>query len=189
MANLSLTAFDVAVLVVVGVSVLISALRGVTREALTMASWLGAGVVAWYGFGPARALARQTIENAWLADAAAFGVTFVAPLIGFKIVAAMLADRIPGGSLGLFDRIAGLAFGAARGAVIVSAAYLGLTIAIAPEDQPAWVRQALVLPYVEDGADMLRRLMPAQFTSDEAADAARREGAKLGRSARQLATQ
>ena len=34
-----------------------------------------------------------------------------------------------------------------------------------------------------------RRLMPAQFTSDEAADAARREGAKLGRSARQLATQ
>jgi membrane protein required for colicin V production len=161
----------------------------VTREALTIASWLGAGVVAWYGFGPARALARQTIENAWLADAAAFGVTFVAPLIGFKIVAAMLADRIPGGSLGLFDRIAGLAFGAARGAVIVSAAYLGLTIAIAPEDQPAWVRQALVLPYVEDGADMLRRLMPAQFTSDEAADAARREGAKLGRSARQLATQ
>jgi membrane protein required for colicin V production len=189
MANLSLTAFDVAVLVVVGVSVLISALRGVTREALTMASWLGAGVVAWYGFGPARALARQTIENAWLADAAAFGVTFVAPLIGFKIVAAMLADRIPGGSLGLFDRIAGLAFGAARGAVIVSAAYLGLAIAIAPEDQPAWVRQALVLPYVEGGADMLRRLMPAQFTSDEAADSARREGEKLGRSARQLATQ
>jgi hypothetical protein len=31
--------------------------------------------------------------------------------------------------------------------------------------------------------------MPAELTSDEAADAARRRGAQVGRSARQLATQ
>ena len=191
MANLPLTAFDVAVVFVVSLSVLISLMRGAARETLTAASWLGAGVVAWYGFGYARELARQTIETGWLADAAAFGAAFVLPLVGFKIVAAMLSDHVPGGGIGVIDRIAGLAFGAVRGAVIVSAAYLGLTMAIAPEEQPAWVREAVVLPYVRDGADMLQRLMPGTLAlqSREAADMARGQGELLGRTARQLVTE
>jgi membrane protein required for colicin V production len=191
MVNLPLTAFDVAVLLVVSLSVLISLMRGAARETLTVASWLGAGVVAWYGFGYARELAQQTIETGWLADAAAFGVSFVLPLVGFKVVAAMLSDHVPGGGIGLIDRIAGLAFGAVRGAVIVSAAYLGLTMAIAPEEQPAWVREAVVLPYVRDGADMLQRLMPGNLAlqGKEAADMARGQGELLGRTARQLVTE
>jgi membrane protein required for colicin V production len=191
MADLPLTAFDVAVLLVIGVSVLISLMRGAARETFTVASWLGAGVVAWYGFGYAREIARQTIETGWLADAAAFGASFVLPLVGFKIVAAMLSDHVPGGRIGLIDRIAGLAFGAARGAVIVSAAYLGLTMAIAPDEQPAWVQEAVVLPYVQDGADMLQRLMPGNLAlqSKEAADMARRQGELLGPTARQLVTE
>ena len=191
MANLPLTAFDVAVLLVVGVSVLISMMRGGARETLTLASWLGAGVVAWYGFGYARELARQTIETGWLADVAAFGLSFVLPLVGFKAVAAMLSDHVPGGRIGVIDRVAGLAFGAARGAVIVSAAYLGLTMAIAPEEQPDWVQEAVVLPYVQDGADMLQRLIPASLAlqSRHAADTALQRGELLGRTARQLVTE
>ena len=103
---------------------------GSTREALAIASWLGAGVLAWYGFGYARELARQTIETAWLADAAALCVVFIVPLIGFKLLAAMITDRLPGGRIGMRRPDAGMAFGAARGAVIVCAAYLGLTMAL-----------------------------------------------------------
>jgi membrane protein required for colicin V production len=192
MADLQLTAFDVAVLIVIAVSVLIALMRGLTREALGIASWLGAGAVAWYGFGYARELARQTIETGWLADAAAFGATFVLPLVGFKIVAAMVSDHVPGGGgIGLMDRIGGLAFGAARGAVIVSAAYLGLTMVIAEEEQPAWVREAVVLPYVQDGAEMLQRLIPGTLALQgrEAADTALRRSELLGRTARQLVTE
>ena len=60
----------------------------------------------------------------------------------------------------MLDRVLGMAFGAARGAVIVSAAYLGLTIALAPEEQPEWIRDALVLPYVQEGAGLLQRFVP-----------------------------
>jgi membrane protein required for colicin V production len=191
MADLQLTAFDIAVVLVVGLSVLISLMRGAVREALTIASWVGAGVVCYWGFGYARELAGQTIETGWLADAAAFAVVFVAPLVGFKIAAAMLSDHVPGGSIGLLDRIAGMAFGAARGAVIVSAAYLGLTMAIAPQEQPDWLKEAVVLPLVRDGADLLQRLMPPDFAlrTRDAADLARRSGAELGRTAQQLATE
>ena len=71
MPDLPLTAFDVAALLVVGLSVLVAYLRGAIRELLTIATWLGAGVVAFYGFPYARELARRTMETEWLADAAA----------------------------------------------------------------------------------------------------------------------
>jgi membrane protein required for colicin V production len=182
MAGLPLTAFDVAVLVVIGLSVLISLMRGVTREALGIASWAGASVVAWYGFGYARELAQATIETDWLADAAAFGLVFVVPLVAFKLIAAMLVDRLPGGSFGVLDRTLGMAFGALRGAVIVCAVYLGLSLALAPDEQPEWIRNALVLPYVQDGAGLLQRYVPDDLTERTrgAAAAARQQSETLG---------
>jgi membrane protein required for colicin V production len=191
MVNLPLTAFDIAVLLVVGLSVLVSLMRGATREALALACWLGAGAVAWYGFGYALELAQKTIETPWLADVAAFCVVFLVPLIGFKLVAAVLVDHLPGGRLALVDRLAGAAFGAARGAFIVCAVYLGLSMAIGPDEQPAWVRQALVLPYVREGAGLLQRFVPEDLarSGKVAADAARQRGEQLGRTAKELAGQ
>ena len=151
-------------------------------------------MIAYYGFGYARELARQTIETDWLADAAALGLVLIVPLTAFKILAAMIADRLPGGSIGIADRVLGMAFGAARGAVIVSAAYLGLTLALAPDEQPEWIRDALVLPYVRDGADLLQRFVPETLAerSRDAAAAARRHGETLNdfsRSAMELTTE
>ena len=160
MSGLALTAFDVAALAVIGLSVLVAFLRGFIRETLTIITWLGAGVAAYFAFPYARELARRTMETEWLADAAALCVVFVVPLIGLKVAAALAADHIPGGMLGTIDRVAGLAFGAARGAVVVCAAYLGLVLLVAPEEQPEWVKDALLLPYVKDGAALLTRLIP-----------------------------
>jgi membrane protein required for colicin V production len=160
MPQMPLTAFDVAAILVVGLSVLVAFLRGAIRELLTIGTWLGAGVVAFYGFPYARELARRTIETEWLADAAALCVVFVVPLIGFKVAAAVLTEHVPGGSVETVDRMAGAVFGIARGALVVCVVYLGLTILIAPEDHPDWVKNALVLPYVKDGAALLSRLMP-----------------------------
>jgi membrane protein required for colicin V production len=191
MAQLHPTLFDLAVLLVVGLSVLVSLARGATREALAIACWVGAGAVAWYGFADVRELARKTIETEWLADIAAFCIVFIVPLIGFKLIAAMLADRLPGGRVAVVDRVAGAAFGAARGAVIVCAVYLGLSVVLAPEQQPAWIRQALVLPYVREGAGLLQRFVPEDLARNgkAAADLARQRGGRLGEAARELAKQ
>jgi membrane protein required for colicin V production len=160
MPEVSLTAFDLAAILVVGLSVLVAYLRGAVREMLTIATWLGAAVAAFYGYPYARELARRTIDTEWLADAAALCVVFVVPLIAFKVVAAALTGRLPGGRVETVDRIAGAAFGAVRGAIIVCVAYLGLTVLIGRNEQPEWIRNALVRPYVEDGVALLSRLVP-----------------------------
>jgi membrane protein required for colicin V production len=163
MPEFPLTTFDLAALAVIGLSVLVGFLRGFIREALTIVTWIGAGVVAFYAFPYARELARRTIETEWMADAAALCVVFLVPLIVIKVAAASTINHIPDGALGAIDRFAGAAFGAARGAILVSVAYLGLTILVAPEDHPEGVKHALILPYVKDGAVLLSRFMPEDF--------------------------
>lgn len=161
MADLPLTAFDVAVLVIVGLSGLLALVRGATREALTMAAWVGALVVAYYGFGYVRELAQKTIEIRWLADVVALVVVFVVPLITFKTVASAIAEHVAEGGFGMADRLVGMVFGVARGAVIACALYLAVGLLVEPEAQPAWITEAALLPYVQEGAGMLQDLLPA----------------------------
>lgn len=172
MDELPLTIFDLGVLAVVILSALLSLARGATREALTIAGWLGAFVVAYYGFGPVQEVAQRTIDRDWLADAAALVVVFVVPLIVFKAVGAIIAEHVQGGWPGRLDRWAGVIFGALRGIVIVCIAYLGLGIVIEPEQQPAWIRDAVFLPYVQDGALLLRDILPDSADDEGALRAA-----------------
>ena len=177
MAELPLTAFDVAVLLIVGISALLALVRGATREALTMAAWVGALVVAYYGFGYVRELAQKTIEVRWIADVVALVVAFAIPLIAFKTVAAVLSDHVADGGFGMADRLVGMAFGVVRGAAIVCALYLGVGILIEPDQQPSWMTRAALLPYVREGAGMLQDLLPAdaEEAGREAVREARRE--------------
>jgi membrane protein required for colicin V production len=161
MGDLPLTAFDVAVLLIIGVSALLALVRGATREALTMAAWVGALAVAYYGFGYVRELAHQTIDIVWVADVVALMVVFVVPLIAFKTVASVLSEQVSERGFGMADRVFGMAFGVVRGAAIVCALYLGFVILIKPEVQPEWITEAALLPYVQEGAGLIQDLLPA----------------------------
>jgi membrane protein required for colicin V production len=161
MGDLPLTAFDVAVLLIIGVSTLLALARGATREALTMAAWVGALEVAYYGFSYVRELAHQTIELAWVADVVALVVVFAVPLIAFKTVASVLSEHVSERGFGMADRVLGMVFGVIRGAAIVCALYLGFVVLIKPEVQPDWITEAALLPFVQDGAGLLQDLLPA----------------------------
>ena len=160
MTDLPVTAFDVAVLAVVALSALLALVRGAARETLSLLAWVGAAAIAWFGFPYAQDLARRTIETEWIAGVVSFVVVFVLPLIALKVIAATLADHVPGGGFATADRIAGVAFGIARGALLVCIGYLGLTALIAPANHPPWIQEAALLPYVQDGAEGLRNLIP-----------------------------
>ena len=71
-------------------------------------------------------------------------------------------DRARGERQGLapIDRTLGLLFGVARGAVLVSLAYLLLDLSVPPTDRPLWIRDAKSTPYLREGADTLRSFLP-----------------------------
>jgi len=182
MPEMPLTGMDVAAIAVVALSGLFSWFRGVVREALTIGAWVGAFAAAYYGFGHVQELAKRTIEEDWLADVAALAVVFLVPLIALKASGAVLAEHVQGSRLRPVDRWAGVAFGLARGAFIVCVAYLGLSMAIEPARHPAWITDAALLPYVQDGADLLRRVVPESGDGGVTAATASHHAAVRGRS-------
>src|SRR5204862_119395 len=60
-------------------------------------------------------------------------------------------------------RTLGFIFGIARGVLLVSIAYLLLDVSVQPNDRPAWIREAKSEPYLQQGADLLRTMLPEQF--------------------------
>ena len=167
MSELSLTVFDIAVLFVVGVSGLLALVRGLVRESLSIVVWILSAVIAYVAFPELRQLVGSYVTNAWIGDAITLIVVFLAPLVCLKIVAMVIADSVPSGVFGSLDRVLGAGYGVARGALIVSVAYLGLNLVNAPEHHPTWIKEAKMLPYVQDGARLLAGWVPDDVLDGE----------------------
>lgn len=115
-----MTAFDYTVLVIVGVSILISLMRGLVREMLSIIGW----VLAWY---VAKTYAVQLapllpadIPTDKLRMMASFLVLFLAVLLLSSLLSLALSGLFQQLGLGWLNRLLGGLFGLARGLLIVS---------------------------------------------------------------------
>lgn len=156
-----LTAFDIAVVVVILLSALLALARGLLLEVVSLLSWVGAAVVAWLAFPELRPLAAQAIGQPLATDVVTALVCFLVPLIVFRVIGGMLADAVQGAGLGIFDRLLGLVFGAARGAALVCVGYLLAGMVLGRETFPSWVTVARLEPQVRAGADLIEGWLPA----------------------------
>lgn len=159
-----MTWVDGAVAAVVLVSAGIAFFRGLVREVLSLGAWLGAAAAGFFARPFLRPYTQGLIDPPWIADAAGAGVVFLVALIVLKLLSNLLADYVQDSALGGIDRVLGLVFGAARGAVVLVAAYI-LAGMFAPETG-AWpdaVRQARSLPFVASGARAVVERVPAEY--------------------------
>ncbi len=124
-----MTVFDYVVLVIMGLSVLLSILRGFVREALALVSWLVAFFVAKLYTLELAPLLPQSIPSQSLRILAAFLILFLATLLICSLLAIALSAVFKRVGLGWMDRSLGALFGLARGIVIVGVLVLlgGLT--------------------------------------------------------------
>ena len=124
-----MTVFDYVVLVIMGLSVLLSILRGFVRETLALASWLVAFFVAKLYTLELAPLLPQSIPNQPLRLLAAFLILFLATLLICSLLAIALSEVFKRAGLGWMDRCLGALFGLARGMIIVCVLVLlgGLT--------------------------------------------------------------
>lgn len=158
---MSLTAFDVIAIAVIGLSTLLALGRGFVREVFALLAWVGAVAAAIYAFPLLQPMLREAIAEPTIADVATAALAFIVPLIALRVLGGMIASALSGFGFGGLDRLLGLVFGLARGALVVCLAYLALGFVFGDESQqPAWIRDARVTPYVRQGAAELRTLLP-----------------------------
>lgn len=124
-----MTFFDYAVLGIIGLSILLSILRGFLRETLSLAGWVAAFFVAKLYTLQLAPLLPQAIPGESLRLLAAFLILFLVTLLISSLLAIALAEVFKKIGLGWLDRWLGAFFGLTRGVLIVGIIVLlgGLT--------------------------------------------------------------
>lgn len=155
-----MTIFDYLVLFVLIASVVISTMRGLVREMLSLLGWIVSFIVA-NAYGESLA---GLLPNMIPGHIARLIVAFLVLFIGVRLLMMLLAMAIDAvikaSGLSLADRGLGGLFGLARGLVLVLAGVLLCGMTAIP--QQAFWKDALLSPLAETAARTVKPYLPGQ---------------------------
>lgn len=156
-----MTIFDYIVLFILVSSVVISTMRGLVKEILSLAGWVAAFVVA-NAFG---AQLAPMLPSVVPGESLRLILAFIALFLGVRVLMGLLAlaigALIEASGLSLADRGLGGLFGLGRGIVIVLAGVILCGMTSIP--QQAFWKDALLSPMAETGARTVKPFLPAAF--------------------------
>lgn len=154
---------DIVILTVLLISVLIGLMRGLVGEVLSLVRWVAAfWIASVFGAQVGELYGRWLHEPA--ARIVAGSVTcFVAVLIVGGLIAWFVRRLITYSGLRGGDSFLGMAFGLARGLLLVTFVVLMLGFTPIPREA-AWYRQSTLLPAFQNGAAWLAGALPPEVT-------------------------
>jgi membrane protein required for colicin V production len=142
------TALDWVIVVVLGASTLLSLWRGFAREALSLAGWVAAFLVANLMVDQMASLLAGTINNITGRYVAAYAILFVATLMVCSLISIMVARLVKATGLSVLDRLLGTVFGFARGIILVLVVVFVIRQLVPPENL-LWLHQSQLMPQLE----------------------------------------
>ncbi|MBK6509974.1 MAG: CvpA family protein [Haliea sp.] len=141
-------AADWAILSILGLSIALSLWRGFVREAVSLAGWIAAFIIANMFVGEMATLLSQWIVNATGRYVAAAAILFVGTLVMVGVLGKMAAQVVRVTGLTVLDRVLGTAFGFTRGLIIVLV-LVYLLRHLAPPQNLVWLDQAQLMPHID----------------------------------------
>lgn len=154
---MAFTWVDWAIIAIIAISSLISLKRGFVKEALSLVTWIVAGVVAWMFGGALSQHLTDFIEMPSARVIAGCAILFVATLLVGALVNFLISELVRVTGLSGTDRFLGMVFGGARGALLV-VVLTGL-LSLAPVQQDPWWQQSSLLPHFLMVADWSKNLI------------------------------
>ncbi len=110
---------DWVIIVVLAVSTLLSVWRGFAREAISLAAWVAAFVVANLFVDQMATLLATWISNITGRYVAAYAILFVGTLMLGSLLGMLARQLVKVTGLSVLDRLLGTVFGFARGVILI----------------------------------------------------------------------
>lgn len=114
-----MTAFDYVILLTIGLSILLSVMRGAVREVLALLSWVVAFWLANIYTSRFVPMLPEAIPSESLRYLAAFVILFLVALLVMSLLTIGISELVKTVGLSMIDRGLGAIFGLARGVLIV----------------------------------------------------------------------
>ncbi|MHA6344100.1 CvpA family protein [Roseivivax sp. CAU 1761] len=137
------TAVDAVVAVVIVLSALLAYSRGLVREAMAIAGWIAAAIVAFLFAPQAQPLVKELpVVGEFLSDScelsiiAAFAAVFAVALIVVSFFTPVFSGLVQRSALGGLDQGLGFLFGVARGVLLVAIGFFVYQTVITAQDIP-----------------------------------------------------
>jgi len=153
-----MTIFDFVVLLILLLSTLISIMRGLVREVLSVASWVGAFMVAKYAAPLVAGWLTGLLSHPNARLAVAFVLVMIASVLLFSLISLQIAKLVKITGLRGTDRALGAFFGLARGVLV--AVLLVLVASLTPLPKERYWRDAFFRVPLETMASWMRPRLP-----------------------------
>lgn len=151
---------DLGLIAIVLVSALLSMLRGLTREVLAIASWGAAAAAAYYFYPIVLPHVTPYIQKAALAMAVSASLVFFVTLIVVSLITIKLSDAILDSKIGALDRSLGFLFGAGRGYLLCTIAFVFFAWLVPQKSYPQWVENSKTKAWLMQTGEGLQAMLP-----------------------------
>ena len=146
-----LSYLDIVLIAVAFLSGMLALYRGLTRELLSILSWIIAGAAVLYFVLYQKAFAEEIANNlgapVQIAQIGVGALIFLIVLVVVHLITSRISDSILESRVGLIDRLLGFAFGVLRGFILIVIPFLFFEkLYPTPEAQPTWISQSMSLP-------------------------------------------
>ena len=165
---MDITSIDLLIIAVILISAVISLLRGLLKEVISLGSWVLALAASLRFTEPLVPFMPESIDVPSARHLAAFVSIFVAVIITGSIINALVNKQINGSPLSSANRISGAVFGAVRGLLIICLviSYAGSTTL--PESR-TW-QQSVLIPRLKPLTDAIQKAAPNILSSEVVLD-------------------
>jgi membrane protein required for colicin V production len=136
---------DWAIIAVIGLSSLISIKRGFVKEAISLVIWVLAFFIAVSFHERLAVLLRDVVDSPSLRYMISYGLLFAATIVVGSMVNYLLGELVKMTGLSGTDRLFGMAFGVARGVIIIMVLLIFVP-RLFPATQEIWWHQSVLIP-------------------------------------------
>jgi len=152
---------DYAILGIVGISMVISLMRGFVREAISLITWIVAIWVAYKFNGVIAGFLTHYIKTPSIRLVVAFVLLFIIVLIIGALINFLISQLITSTGLGGTDRVLGILFGILRGILLVGVLILLAEMTTLPKDP--WWEKSVFIPHFKSLTTWMHGYLPEKL--------------------------